>query len=78
MKRKIIGRGACKHPRGRGEPSREFTIDGIGYYFCYGWFDGWGELLAPECEKCPAHIDAADDVLDQIKKEKEEERKCRS
>lgn len=31
-KKKIIGVGACKHPLGRGKPSREFTINGIGYY----------------------------------------------
>ncbi len=31
FKKKIAGVGACKHPLGRGKPSREFTIDGVGY-----------------------------------------------
>ena len=71
-KRKVVGIRACKHPGGRGKPSREFTIDGVGYYFCYGWTDDWGEELAMECHDCPAHIDAADEVLNQLKQERKE------
>lgn len=63
MKKKIIGKGSCKYPRGRGKPSREFTIDGVGYYFCYGWTNDWGEDISPICKNCSAYIDAADDVL---------------
>jgi len=70
-KKKIAGVGACKHPLGRGKPSREFTIDGVGYYFCYGWTDDWGDGTAPQCEDCPAHINAADDVLHTLIKERQ-------
>lgn len=72
-KKKIIGVGACKHPLGRGKPSREFTINGIGYYFCYGWTNDWGEDVSPYCEDCPAHINAADNVLHELIKEREQD-----
>lgn len=72
MKRKVAGLGACKHPNGRGNPSREFTIDGVGYYFCYGWTNDWGEDVSPYCEDCQAHINAADDVLQQLIKERKD------
>lgn len=72
IKKKVAGVGACKHPLGRGKPSCEFVIDGTGYYFCYGWTNDWGEDIAPECEDCPAHIDAADDVLEQLKEKRED------
>lgn len=64
--RKVMGIGACKHPNGRGKPSCEFTIDNISYYFCYGWTNDWGEDVSPYCEECPAHINAADEVLNQL------------
>jgi len=70
-KKVIAGKGACKHPLGRGKPSREFTIDGIGYYFCYGWTNDYGASTALLCEDCPAHINAADDVLNQLKQKRE-------
>lgn len=71
FKKKIAGRGACKHPLGRGKPSCEFTIDGIAYYFCYGWTNDWNDGIASQCIDCPAHIDAADDVLNQLKQKRE-------
>lgn len=66
IKKKIAGVGACKHPNGRGKPSCEFTIDKVHYYFCYGYYNDWGDDISPYCEGCPAHIDAADDVLQQL------------
>lgn len=74
-KKVIAGKGACKHPLGRGKPSREFTIDGVGYYFCYGWTDDWGDDTAPQCKDCPAHINAADDVLHKLISERESNEK---
>ena len=59
----IIGKGACKHPNGRGKPSREFTIDGVGYYFCYGWTNDWGEDISHHCEDCER--DGICDVIDE-------------
>ena len=71
FKKKIAGVGACKHPHGRGKSSCEFTIDKVRYYFCYGYYNDWGDDISPYCEGCPAHIDAADDVLQQLIKERE-------
>ena len=71
IKKKIAGVGACKHPNGRGKPSCEFTIDKVHYYFCYGYYNDWGDDISPYCEGCPAHIDAADDVLQQLIKGRE-------
>lgn len=65
-KRVIAGKVACKHPNGRGKHYREFTIGGVGYCFCYGWNDDFGDGTAPQCEDCPAHINAADGVSNQL------------
>ena len=71
MSKIIIGKGKCKHPLGRGKPSREFIINGAGYYFCYGWTNDWGEDISPYCKDCQAHINAANDVLHKLIKERE-------
>lgn len=81
FKKKIAGVGACKHPKGRGKSSCEFTIDNVCYYFCYGYFNDWGDDISPYCENCPAHIDAADDVLQKLineRKAKEGEKNDKS
>lgn len=74
-KRKVIGRGACKHPHGRACSSCEFVTNGIAYYFCCGWTSDFGVDLSTHCSKCVAHISKADDLLQELIKEKEGRKK---
>ena len=71
-KRKIVGAKKCKHPLGRGKPSKEFTINGIDYYFCRGWTYIWCGEIHPICRNCPAHIFYAQKLLEYINSKKEE------
>lgn len=70
-KKIIVGRGSCKHPCGRANPSCEFVISGKAYYFCQGWSEKASGDFSDCCTSCDAFISAADDLLHRLIEEKE-------
>lgn len=43
----------------KGNPSKEYVIDGKAYIYCMGWVDSSTEEPLEECKACPDHVSKA-------------------